>query len=447
MASHWAGRIGLLLLLAALAPRLAAEARVESQDGDAESAEAATLALLPYRLGDEDVPAGYALRRTRAYTNDVDALAQVTAPQTDPSSLDSMLAPLLASGRVVRLHQGFDRPDDPAAGELGLNLVLFDSEQAAEEALNDPASFGVVHADDRLTPMEAPSLGDGSARFQIDTPIDVHHVEGRSDLVAWRRGRLLIGVIAAGTLEAVAAALPTAAELAQRADGRLAALPISPDTLGAPPSYMPSAAARLELYQLLLDRALPDDALGPELRAWKVDTVANAELLADSHLAAASIADPRELSERLLTDERRILGIVKGFEPEEAAADPPGSRLPSVWIGHHLHADADGAGEALRASLAELALRLYEEMALPEPPAVTDFSPSIDVGEEARAVGARVVFEDDVTVDLLSLRWRRGAVELFADVAVAAGTDGRALLERAVELHDAAYAEAPLPGY
>ena len=176
-----------------------------------------------------------------------------------------------------------------------------------------------------------------------------------------------------------------------------------------------------------------------------VDTIGNAELLNDGpRLAEAPISDPAVLRERLLERERRILGIHKEYLPVPEAADPPDTRFPSLASGYHLYADADGAREALAASATEIALRMIEAIPVPTP-TLGEITPPLRLGEETRALTGRVRFDDGLEVEVTTLRWRRGSVELYADVAAAAGADLGELLVRLAQQHDAVYAANPLP--
>ena len=147
--------------------------------------------------------------------------------------------------------------------------------------------------------------------------------------------------------------------------------------------------------------------------------------------------------------ERRLLGVVKEFQSADRVASPAGSRFPSVSLGYHLYADAAGAAEALNAPLPELLLRLSEENDLVEARKLPlrEIPPTGAPGEQARALSGHVKLDDGIEVEVLGLRWRRGAVELFAMTAVAPGVDAAALLRRVIELHDWAYVARPLPGF
>ena len=118
-------------------------------------------------------------------------------------------------------------------------------------------------------------------------------------------------------------------------------------------------------------------------------------------------------------------------------------------VGHHLYADVGGAREAVGASTAEISLRMNEEIYLlnePTKQVMTDTTSAMILGEQTRTLTGRVMHDDGTEVQVTSVRWRRGAVELFADVAVMAGTDPGDLIQKAVEQLDAAYTSRPLPG-
>ena len=46
------------------------------------------------------------------------------------------------AGRIIRLRQGFENPDDKNAPEIGFVIAAFRDAQAASRAVNDPSSAG-----------------------------------------------------------------------------------------------------------------------------------------------------------------------------------------------------------------------------------------------------------------------------------------------------------------
>ena len=92
-----------------------------------------------------------------------------------------------------------------------------------------------------------------------------------------------------------------------------------------------------------------------------------------------------------------------------------------------------------------MALRINEEIYLVNDPrrqVVTDVTSFITVGDQTRTMTSRITLDDGSVADFTSVRWRRGAVELFADV-VNAGTENGALIRKAVESLDDAYTSQP----
>ncbi|MBA2450502.1 MAG: hypothetical protein H0V51_21010 [Chloroflexi bacterium] len=401
------------------------------------------VALRDYKLQADELPSGYAIDSEQAFGNEAQAVESTTRQPPDPRPADALLEPLEASGRVVRVRQVLNKPGEPEAAELLFNVVLFRAPEGAESALKDPSLVLFTPPDLEITTLAQAPIGDGASAFQLDTLNEVGEVEDRARAVFWRRGRVAFAVVASGPPVVADAAASLVAELAQRADTRLATLPPLPAPVAAP-TWMPPVQARLGLYRALVDRTLPDDAF-VGFQSPGVDTIGNAELLNDGpRLAEAPISDPAVLRERLLERERRILGIHKEYLPVPEAADPPDTRFPSLASGYHLYADADGAREALAASAAEIALRMIEAIPVPTP-TLGEITPPLRLGEETRALTGRVRFDDGLEVEVTTLRWRRGSVELYADVAAAAGADLGELLVRLAQQHDAVYAANPLP--
>ena len=71
-------------------------------------------------------------------------------------------------------------------------------------------------------------------------------------------------------------------------------------------------------------------------------------------------------------------------------------------------------------------------------PAFQEIAAPVSLGEQTRAVRASYRFPDGVDVDIYSVRWRRGEVELSAGLAVAVASDPSMLWELA-RMHDATY--------
>ena len=177
-------------------------------------------------------------------------------------------------------------------------------------------------------------------------------------------------------------------------------------------------------------------------------------LLLDSRHAPGALADATALRARLVDQEKHIVGISRDLRATEASSTPPGSRFPNAAFGYHLYADAEGAAEALRADVDEMRLRLSEEVAVGQAhelrlvEAQTDqrgdgpLRRTFHGGFTATAAGD---LTEDVPVDLLSIRWQRGNVELYVDMLVKSGGDAAALAQPIADQLDATYTSRPLP--
>jgi hypothetical protein len=259
----------------------------------------------------------------------------------------------------------------------------------------------------------------------------------------------VFSVSAFGAPDVANAALPTLAELATRAEVRIANQASLPIQLTPSFPYLGTPARRLEQYKLLADRQLPDDAFGAVMTTDGVEALSNSLFILDSQIADPSISEPRFLINQLLKREQRILGANKQFDADGPEGGPISTTYPRVSVGHHLYANAAGAREAMEASAPELSLRLNEELYVLNEPTrqvMNDTTSAMSLGDQTRTMTGQVLLDDGTEILVTSVRWRRGAVELFADVAVVAGTDPGDLIQKAVEQLDAAFTSRPLPG-
>lgn len=460
--SRWSGRrrrkglrlwLHLVTALCALAMTLPAATSAGAQPPTEESTEEATILLMPYLLQDDDAPAGYALTTTTAYPNDAEAFESVMIPPPDPRPMEVLLTRTSGAGRLVRITQGFENSDDADAPDLYFSMAAFRDASAASRALQDPGLLTFVLPDAKVAAVAAPTFGtglDGVSAHSIDQTTDEDKGEQRSMLLSWQRGRVVFSTMATGTTDSATAALVTLVDLATHADTRIASRPAFPAQVAAAPAFMGTAARRLELYQALNDRLPDDDAFGDIVEGTGVSAIPNSLIVLDSQIADASMSDARVVADRLLKSERHILGTSKRYEPSGADYDKPSTRFPAVTVGQHLYADADGAHEAFGAPLAEMGLRVNEEIYLlnePTQQVLADARSARTIGDQPRTLTSTVTIDDDTKIELTSVRWRRGAVEFYANVAVPAGTDSSALVQQAVEKLDGAYTSRPLQGF
>src|SRR5215212_3712044 len=111
--SRWRPRSGLRLslrLLSALclfSTLMPLAAGVFAQPMTEESAEEATILLMPYLYGSSDAPAGYTLTETTAYPGEAQAFEAVMIPPPDTRPMATLLSMFTDAGRIVRLSQGF----------------------------------------------------------------------------------------------------------------------------------------------------------------------------------------------------------------------------------------------------------------------------------------------------------------------------------------------------
>jgi hypothetical protein len=454
--SRWSWSLRVVLVLAIVVQVVVVTATPTRAQSAEESPEEATVLLLPYLLQPTDAPAGYTLTETTAYPSEAEAFEAVMVPPAHPRPMEALLTQLVNAGRIVRLRQGFENLDDPNAPAMSFAIAAFGTREQATSARNDPSTLLILQPDASVAAIATPPLSiavdnavDGVSAFLIDETFDEEEGPQRTGLIAWQRGRLVFTVATFGSPDVVGAALPALAELVARAEVRISAQPALPDQITPGPAYMATAARRLELYKLLADRQVPDDLFGAGLKPDGVEALPNALIVLDSLIADPSLRDPRLVADRLLRSERRILGANKQFDAVSQADDPDSATYPRVSVGHHLYADADGAREAMGASAAEISLRMNEEIYLlnePTKQVMADTTSAMSMGDQTRTLTGRVMLDDGTEVQVTSVRWRRGAVELFADVAVVAGTDPGDLIQKAVDQLDAAYTSRPLPG-
>ena len=218
---------------------------------------------------------------------------------------------------------------------------------------------------DTVTSREVPKLGEESVGFRNDFKVVEGQDPGRSNIVAWRRRRVVWVVAAVGTPETSDAAIPMALD---RPWYTMPAWRRSRRSRRSPRPGRPRCPTRRHgstLYQGLNDRLLggypfvePSDTVG-------TSAIPNAMLLLDSRHVAGALADATALLRaRLVDQEKHIVGISRDLRATEASSTPPGSRFPNAAFGYHLYADAEGAAEALRADVDEMRLRLSEEVAV-----------------------------------------------------------------------------------
>jgi hypothetical protein len=438
-----------LSLFALLAPLTTS---VLAQPSDEESTEEATILLMPYLFRPADAPAGYVLSTTEAYPNEAEAFEAVMFPPPDPRGMDALLTMFTQSGRIVRLNQGFESDDDDSAPALAFKVAAFKDASSAGRALQDPGLLMFMAPGATVTAVTAPTFGtgiDAVAAQTVDQTFDEDTGVERSVVLSWQRGRLVFSVVASGPPDEVATALPMLVDLATRADTRIASQPAFPATIARGPEYLPSTAQRLMRYKDLVPRLPDDEAFGEDMHSTGISAIPNALIVLDSQIADAPVNDARFVQNRLHTTEKRLLGVSKRFEPADSDEDDPATTFPAVTVGYHLYADQNGAREAVGSSAAEIALRMNEEVYIlndPKQQAVTDTTSAMTVGDQTRTMTGRANLDDDTELQITTVRWRRGAVELFANVVVPAGTDSAPLVSKAVQSLDAALTSMPMAG-
>ena len=438
--ARWAVLV-LIMLLAISAVRGVAAQPVPPAAG--ESAEEATVFLQQYRLPDAVVPAGYSHGYDVAWINATQAFDYALGEFADPRPAEEILGELEASGRVVQLLSLYTGEGEGAA-DLWYTISLFRTPEGAAQALQNPRLAETVLSNDRVAGVELAGLGQGMAAYKVEKLDAEGGVRKRNDLVLWQRGRVVFALAANGEPAAVEALLPSLPVVAVQAAAQLAARPEPPATFGPPVEYMPSGMGMLQLLGSLHQRQLPDDAfvgLGLDVE----DSTSVPELMHETPVAEAPISDIGVFKERALRAERLIVGLSKSFKTPTEAGAPAASAYPVINTGYYVYADAVGAAEGIGATLAEVALKLYQENSdLPSAPSVSEIPSPIAVGEQTRAFRTSWAVGDQ-PIETTSVRWRRGAVELWVDVSVAAGQDAAALVSDAVGKLDAAYTAAPLP--
>lgn len=435
----------LLLAVLLTLPLIAQPAPAAAQPAG-ESAEEATVFLQSYRLSSDLLPAGYVHAYDVAWTNDTEAFDDAINEPIDPRPASEILAQFEQAGRVVRLISLYTNPTATDAADLWYNVVLFRDPNGAAQALRAPGLAESVKSDDRVTRVDSPGASPGLVVYKVEKLDPSGAVARRNDLVLWQRGRVVFALAAVGTQDAVDALLPKAVTAAGQAMPRLAALPEPPATFGPSPDYLPPAAKRFELLHGLQER-LPGPEAFPDFSGPEIDSHNNPELLNEAPAAAPPISDVASYKNALVNVERRIVGLGAEFKPSAQRAEPPGSGRPSFTVGYHLYADPAGAAEAINAEPAEIALRLYQEqVAVPAPPSLNELGSPLAAGEQARTLRGSMQVGDQA-VEITTVRWRRGAVELYSSALVAAGQDPTELLRTVVAQLDGAYVANPLPGF
>jgi hypothetical protein len=262
--------------------------------------------------------------------------------------------------------------------------------------------------------------------------------------LVWQRGTVALAVSICCRDEDIAQARPLAEQLAKRVDARVAARPAA-SVFDAAPSYLPDAAGRLGLYRALSERLAPAEAFGTDFKSVGVFSISNPMLLNDADSMEGPLSDPARLQEQVGRREQRVVGLTHKLETPIERGTPPGSRFPTVSSGYHLHATADGAATALRASPELIALKLSEEIdaiAARDMP-LDEIDLPAGAPEGARAFRTTAEFFEGRRFDFYTVRWQQEALEMFVDVAVQSGDNAGVLLTRAVDAHRAAHEAKP----
>jgi len=445
-------RFGAALLVFGVltAPPASVQASPHAQDSGEENTERATVGLSGSLFTDKTTPPGYSLSTSVAYPNDAEAFDDVMIPPPDPRPMEDLFHHLDQSGRVLRLRQDMESDDDDSAPELRYAVILFDDAEHAAAGLKDPSVLDFVVPDAQVGSLSAPSLGDGSVGYTIDETRDPDAGPERALLIAWRRGRVVYTASAITAPDAAEAAQPAVLDLANRADKIADADYRTPDRFRPPtPEYMPSPAMRLALYRAAAEALVDDDAMGDALASTGVNSIPNALLILDVQRNVRGWNDMLAEQRQLQDVEHHILGVSKEFDQANADPKSPISQYPSISVGYHVYADDDGAHQAVaQARPEEISLRMNEEITLLNDPAmqqVTDpVSPRPALPFEMRYLEGHTTLKDGSNLDLLTVRWHLGGVELFVDTAVPAGTDSRVLVNKGIRELGMAYKAHPI---
>lgn len=393
------------LLAAAALFLLTALPAAKSIAAQTSSPEQALLSLLPYRLEDAAIPAGFAAFGQTAATNV--ALAFTYADDQRVAALRY----LAGTGRITGIEQHFQR-DDGSAPLVRLTIALYGDASAAAQVVR---AAGLPVGSDTPAAFNVPQLGDGVRAFAGTRPSDDGASTLTDALVVWSRGRLLLTVDARGedlVDRDAAAAFAQAADA--NAAGQSAALPAAPSDL------LTEDLGRLDMAQRLAERQIAADAAPSGFSTGGSYVWSNEQLVLDSVF-------PGQTATAIAFDWRRITGEVEYFQLND------GSRtvLSSVYASF---GDPAGAAAALRGHV----------LGVDGGSAVVELTSPMQLGEEISAYQAVLVWPGGEVRLSYTIRWRRGSLLLGVSANVPSGTSMPSYLVDVAQQLDDTYAANPV---
>jgi hypothetical protein len=378
-----------MVLLAAGIAALLPAPRLHASASDAE-----TLGLLPYTVGEGDLPSGWTIYSTTASTNVAVAFAAGDAASGTLLALES-------AGRVAGLQQTFNPPRGSHSTSISLVAELYRDGDAALVALRSLDAGGSATV---VPDFWAAALPGAWAQHTVSAG-DSGAVQ--SYIVAWSNGALLTGVAAIGPTVDTQALLSIAAAAYARtndppsgtvdADGDADDLAVveAMDAAQLPASAAPAGFDRAGAYvwsdaQLALDARAPGDAAADVIDGWG-----------------------------------RRTGEAEYFVARD------GSRT-TLTTGYALFHDAAGASAALH----DLSLySVSRQAALLE-------APPVQLGDDTVALRTVVLWPGGELRDGYVLTWQHGDLLLSVTVIEPEKASPPAYLAAVAGAFEAAYAEA-----
>ncbi|HEY7294326.1 MAG TPA: hypothetical protein VH916_04750 [Dehalococcoidia bacterium] len=360
------------------------------------------LTLLPYRLSNDELPAGFQVYEETATPNAALAFGAATGDR------EATLAALQAARRITGLQQTFVPPARSDGSVARLLLSLYSDAAGAAAAVNqtEPAGAGAVEA------LDASALGDG-ARL-------LHQLATSSSpelfAAAWSSGPLQFVV----TVQGPDASAELAASFALAAQQYAAAAGDPADD--ATPIAPRDDATVLALGEALEQGQLPATAVPSAFSPGGAYLWSNEQLVLDAR-------QPPAIAHLIVAEWGRVAASAQYF----TSGDSTRTLLTTAIVGF---VDAVGAQRAVEDESLTAATRQ----------AVLPLAPPVQLGDETIAYRATVRWPRAELRESYTIQWRHGAAALSVTVNAPAGSGQPAYLAGVAAALDAAYLAAGQPG-
>lgn len=311
--------VGALLLALAVG----GTARAQTPAAPPPSSEEQLLGILPYRLQQPDLPAGFMIDEQDAVTP-----AQLAFdPQVTIDAAQTNLRDIQRLGFLIGFTQAITPNEVKPVRIFAYRARLFTTERTASDDLHASSDNLAASADEADNPPLPMRLGDEALAVHVraNSP-DSNNIA--AEAIYWRRGRLSFRVLL-DVLDGTES-LDQLVPLAMAADQHAASVtPPAPST-SAVLAAAGTEGERVAALYALLDRMLSPSRNPIGLRPAFLALVSNADLILNAN-------DPRATYTRLAQSWKRVTGILLNFNTLQ------GKSGDQLNISFSLSADATGA--------------------------------------------------------------------------------------------------------